>query len=326
MKKVEKLKKVESLLKEASENIGSVVASEEEPEQKLSGSFIEEYRQVLNDTADKFGVELDAELEEDDSLDSVFSEWSDHVNMSASDLREWSKNPCSREASQKPVTVMKRNLRLLEKNKDEWTDNDVEDAKRTISFISRMKAQRPDEPREGPHGCPSEWAISLLNWAYNPFDSVPSPSSEVKEDLDPVDEVTLQDNESYEFSPVPDQVLYSDRQDAMQRARNLGLEGVHEHVLVSEDEEVTYYMPGDTHRDWVERVKAVPENEEMSRSSKQVFHADQERHKENIEDGSQSDDSVDVPPVAICQVDEDEVEMEEDVEKVLDKLWDENQE
>jgi len=107
-------------------------------------------------------------------LDEVYSKWSEKVNMTASKLERWSEHPCADTASKDPEAVRKRNMRLLEKNKSDWTQRDIDDAKRTVSFISRMKGQRPDSPSEGGKGtCPSEWAVSLLNWAYNPFDSLP---------------------------------------------------------------------------------------------------------------------------------------------------------
>lgn len=140
-------------------------------------------------------VNADVELEEDDSLDEVYSEWDEHVNMTASELEQWSNNPCSREASKDPEAVIKRNLRLLTKNKDDWTENDIKDAKRTISFISRMRANEPDEPRDGPHGCPSEWAISLLNWAFNPFNSVPDIPDD--DDLDDVEKITMRQADTF---------------------------------------------------------------------------------------------------------------------------------
>jgi len=125
------------------------------------------------------------ELQED--LDEVYSEWSDTVNMTASELRRWSGNPCSREASVDPEAVIERNLNLLETNKSEWTEDEIEDAERTVSFINRMRPNEPDDAREGPFGCPSEWAISLLNWAYNPFESLPNQPD--NDDLDEVEEL-----------------------------------------------------------------------------------------------------------------------------------------
>lgn len=110
----------------------------------------------------------------DEELDDVYSEWSDTVNMTASQLESWAEHACSDIASNDPTAVRERNMRLLEKDKSEWTEKDISDAKRTISFISRMRGQRPDSPASGGKGtCPSEWAVSLLNWAYNPFDGMP---------------------------------------------------------------------------------------------------------------------------------------------------------
>jgi hypothetical protein len=127
-----------------------------------------------------------AELESDESeLDEVYSEWSDHVNMSASQLESWAEHPCSDKASKDPEAVRKRNMNLLETDKSDWGSDEIEDAKRTISFISRMsdEANEPDDPKSGgPDGCPSEWAISLLNWAYNPFDSMPDVPDEMEEE------------------------------------------------------------------------------------------------------------------------------------------------
>jgi len=107
-------------------------------------------------------------------LDEVYSNWSDAVNMTASQLERWADHPCADTASRDPSAVRERNMRLLETNKSDWDSTDIKDAKRTVSFISRMRGQRPESPAEGGKGsCPSKWAVSLLNWAYNPFDGIP---------------------------------------------------------------------------------------------------------------------------------------------------------
>lgn len=258
-----KIEKVEKLLSEAKKNLSEAVS--DDVEELESSVCREKYLSEFESLCEKFDVEL--QEDSDRGKDEVYSEWNDAVNMSASDLQKWSRNPCSRQASKDPVAVIKRNLRLLDKNKEDWTSNDVEDAERTISFINRMSSEemRPDSPREGPHGCPSEWAISLLNWAYNPFDSIPTPDEQVQEKLDPVEQVDLSEMmrdsgpQGYEFEPVPNQVLYSERSDAMDRAKDLGLDGVHEHEFGSDN--VVMYMPGSEHRDWVERVKGLPDEE-----------------------------------------------------------------
>lgn len=107
-----------------------------------------------------------------EELDEVYSKYKSTVNMSASELERWSKNPCSKLASQDRSPI-NRNLRLLRKNKSEWTQKDIDDANRTISFVSRMKGVSRGEPErvpseDYPNGCPSARDISLLNWAYDP--------------------------------------------------------------------------------------------------------------------------------------------------------------
>ena len=55
---------------------------------------------------------------ESDELDAVYSAWRDAVNMSASELKAWDSNECSRKASVDADAVIKRNLELLETPKD----------------------------------------------------------------------------------------------------------------------------------------------------------------------------------------------------------------
>lgn len=391
------------MLGEARKNLRQAVSSESENLSEFARreAYLEEFERVCN----RFDVEVELDEKSDEE---IYQEWQEATNVTASELQKWSRNPCSRQASRKPVTVIKRNLRLLERNKDEWTENDYEDAQRTISFINRMNSEemRPDSPRKGPHGCPSEWAISLLNWAFNPFDSIPSPSSEVKDDLDAVEQIELQERDNirkadelaepvwqmkdvlaefsrefedyamdleetkddekveqirqelvekidvlmeqlqppvrkvkemqedqvFEFEPVPDQVLYVERDDAEERAEDLGLDGVHTHpVLFGMDmdelpEEVrenltVHYMAGSQHSDWTRKVKG---GEEMSstRKASRVVHADQEKHL----NASEKDEAVRVPPVAIHRVESGATEVSEDVSEVLDSLWEKEDE
>ena len=118
---------------------------------------------------------------ESDFLDSVeeldanelYDEFHDAVNMDLDTMEEWGEHPCSDKASIKPVTVRNRVEMLLETDEEDWGETEASSAKRVVSFIARMRGQRPDEPRDGPQGCPSKWAISLMNWGYNPFDELP---------------------------------------------------------------------------------------------------------------------------------------------------------
>jgi hypothetical protein len=115
------------------------------------------------------------EYAEQDEIDEAYSDWESAVNMTASQMETWSEHPCADTASENPETVRERNMMLLETPKSEWGQEEIDAADRTASFISRMKGSSPEgNAKEGGKGsCPSEWAVSLLNWAFNPFDSIP---------------------------------------------------------------------------------------------------------------------------------------------------------
>jgi len=142
-------------------------------------------------------TELQEFAVDSEELDSVYSKWNDATNMSASQLETWSEHPCANEGSQNPDKVRKRNMRLLEKNKSDWTQKDIDDAKRTVSFVNRMSDEEnePEDPSGGNVGtCPSEWWISLLNWAYNPKSSLPDgdPNPDAEENaLTDVDSISF---------------------------------------------------------------------------------------------------------------------------------------
>lgn len=96
---------------------------------------------------------------------SLQSRYYNSINMSYSELLKWSKTPCSHKASldRKPI---ERNLRLLKKKK--WNKFDEAEAKKTISFIARMKKVKSG--KNVSKDCPySRRDISLLNWAYDPM-------------------------------------------------------------------------------------------------------------------------------------------------------------
>ncbi|MDW8293262.1 MAG: hypothetical protein RML84_09255 [Anaerolineae bacterium] len=97
--------------------------------------------------------------------DEVYRKYHELVNMSASELERWAESPCSRKASLTRAPI-RRNLHLLRTPKEEWGAKELEWAKRTISFISRMRGMPNGEPVS--EGCPSARDIALMNWGYRP--------------------------------------------------------------------------------------------------------------------------------------------------------------
>ena len=154
-----------------------------------------------------------------DVIDEVFTKYKAAVNMSFSELERWAANECSREASvdRKPIN---RNLRLLSKNKAEWTLNDVEEANKTIAFIARMI--EVEEGEQVSEDCPySKKYISLKNWAY---DMRKTRAEQVGEDE------------------------YTTMQEAEERAVELGCSGSHTH----DSGYTTIYMPCESHSIYLE--------------------------------------------------------------------------
>jgi hypothetical protein len=128
-------------------------------------AFLEDY--ACDTLEDFFEEEIFAA--DKDKIGEIYQKYHSLVNMSHSQLKKWSENPCSRAASLSRGPIS-RNLRLLSKSKDQWTAADARSANRTISFISRMKGAEQGEKVKGPDGqsCPSKRDISLMNWAFRP--------------------------------------------------------------------------------------------------------------------------------------------------------------
>lgn len=116
--------------------------------------------------------EVEGEVQREDKpdssndLDAVYAKYHATVNMSASELKRWSDNEDSKKASLDRSPI-KRNLRLLSKPKEKWTQADIRAANRTISFVGRMKGAEQGKPVDAETDL-SKRDISLRNWAYDP--------------------------------------------------------------------------------------------------------------------------------------------------------------
>jgi len=252
-----------------------------------------------------------------DELDEVYSDWDSAVNMTASELERWSENPCSREASVDADAVIDRNMRLLETDKDEWDTNDIEDAKRTISFIERMASDenRPESPQDGAHGCPSKWAISLLNWAYNPFDSVPDVPDEMDDESasgNTATQTTVAETaESY--GPDHDDV-FDARDAAIQRAQELGLDAVHEHEFDGN----AYYMPGsgmEAYEGAVDGSSSTPTSDDEDGRDDDEDSPDEDGRDDNESASGHESDSRDTGVASLADVTMHEPQYEETSER-----------
>lgn len=103
---------------------------------------------------------------ENKELDKIYAKYKKVTNMSATELKIWSRNPKSKEASLSRSPI-KRNIRLLSKNKNDWTSKDIKDAKRTISYISRAKGI--EKTYRAKRNELTKNRIALRNWGFDIF-------------------------------------------------------------------------------------------------------------------------------------------------------------
>jgi hypothetical protein len=114
----------------------------------------------------------------DKEKSEIYKDWSKLINMSASELESWAKNPDRLKASlnrqeakseggiQSGFDSLHRIKRRKKKKKSEWTEEDYKNAKQEIGFNSRMLGNNPGKLVGGTNR--SKWEISLLNWGHNP--------------------------------------------------------------------------------------------------------------------------------------------------------------
>jgi len=114
------------------------------------------------------GIVAEEKLDQE-KLDETFANYQEATNMTEQELKNWAETECSQLASQDRSPI-ERNIRLLSKNKEDWTEQDIVDAKKTVSFIARMKenlgGQETVEDSEG-RNCGTKAHIALKNWAFD---------------------------------------------------------------------------------------------------------------------------------------------------------------
>ena len=118
----------------------------------------------------------------DEEKGAIYAEWSKLVNMSASELSDFIDSEEGEEAGLSRKEAGKAGasggkiksgrdsaraiVRMLERKKEDWTDNDWEWAKRQINFINRMKGAK-GKMRE-PDGKPTRKLLALKIWGHDP--------------------------------------------------------------------------------------------------------------------------------------------------------------
>ena len=104
--------------------------------------------------------------------DDTYAEFSDAVNMTASELEKWLGTEESKAVGQKPSgggesvghDSGRRIVALLRTRKGDLTEADEAHMRKVVGYVHRHLAQRPDgDVRDTP------WRRSLMNWGHDPL-------------------------------------------------------------------------------------------------------------------------------------------------------------
>ena len=106
------------------------------------------------------------------SDEQIVEEFNEAVNMSRKELEDWLQTDESRSVGQseggggesKGHESGRRIVEILDKNKSDYTDDDVDHMRRVVSYVHRHTAQKPKDGVED-----SNWRYSLMNWGHDPL-------------------------------------------------------------------------------------------------------------------------------------------------------------
>jgi ribosomal protein L11 len=102
---------------------------------------------------------------------SVIEEFQSSVNMTAKELKSWLETEESQSVGQKKEDDEsighksgRHIIEILQKKKDDYTDDDLSHMKKVVSYVHRHLAQQPDGDIEH-----TPWRYSLMNWGHDPL-------------------------------------------------------------------------------------------------------------------------------------------------------------
>jgi hypothetical protein len=106
-----------------------------------------------------------------DDRQPVIEDFDEAVNMTPKELEQWLQTDESRSVGQsdgggesKGHESGRRIVGILEKNKQDYTDGDIDHMRRVVGYVHRHQAQRPSSGVEN-----SNWRYSLMNWGHDPL-------------------------------------------------------------------------------------------------------------------------------------------------------------
>ena len=104
-----------------------------------------------------------------DDRQQTIDEFGEAVNMTRKELEDWlhteeSKSVGQGEGESKGHESGRKIVGILQKNKSEYTDGDIEHMQKVNAYVKRHLGQRPKEDVED-----SNWRYSLMNWGHDPL-------------------------------------------------------------------------------------------------------------------------------------------------------------
>ena len=104
-----------------------------------------------------------------DDQQQTINEFNENVNMTRKELEDWLQTDESQSVGQgegesKGHESGRRIVKLLEKNKSDYTDDDVDHMQKVNSYVKRHLGQGPKNDVEN-----SKWRYSLMNWGHDPL-------------------------------------------------------------------------------------------------------------------------------------------------------------
>lgn len=104
-----------------------------------------------------------------DERQEIISEFEENVNLTKKQLEDWlqtdeSKSVGQGEGESKGHESGRRIVGLLDKNKSDYTDSDIEHMKHVNAYVKRHLGQGPKGDAED-----SKWRYSLMNWGHDPL-------------------------------------------------------------------------------------------------------------------------------------------------------------
>ena len=109
-------------------------------------------------------------MAKDDQQQTIY-EFNDAVNMTTKELEDWLQTDESQSMGQsdgggesKGHESGRRIVGILQKNKSDYTDDDVDHMRRVVSYVHRHQSQKPSGGVKD-----SNWRYSLLNWGHDPL-------------------------------------------------------------------------------------------------------------------------------------------------------------